>query len=209
MADFEELCAHVATMTNRPELASQITLEVQNATSRAHLIDFWLRDRHEKVVTFDQNASAFQMDMSIELERFRKFVYIKPFDPATGLPITIGEKETLEEVSPDKLFTAVRGMKTDCFYMAGNMCNIKTSVLCYAFLVGWYKYPPIAIGKYSSWIAEMMPFVIEEEAAGKILCKTGMVEEGNKLLNKLMVIEGREGENLHLLRINEVEAMAR
>lgn len=209
MTDLVELCNNVVLMTNRPELSSQIQLAVQRATLRAHMLDFWLRDRFEKQVTFQVAGNAFQLDTAVELERWRKFAYIKPFDPVSGLPIIIGEKETLEEVSPDKLFTSVRALKTDCFYTSGSMANIKTSVQCYAFLTGWYKYPSVALGKYSSWIADMLPFVIEEEAAGKIMVATGKVEEGNKFLNKLVVVNGIEGENLHILRVNEVEALAR
>jgi hypothetical protein len=206
MTTLSELCADVFTLTNRPDLVSETQLALRHATQKMHLLDFWSRDRAERQLSFATAAMNFSASIPSNFENWRKFAYVRPFDPDTLTP----KDRYINEIAPDKLFDEFNRNKTDVYYVAGTLLNMKTRDSESAFLFGWYKYPNTTVAGYASWIADMYPAIIVEEAAGRILHVIGMVEEGNKFVDPRIgsVYHPITG-HLQALRVNELEASAR
>jgi hypothetical protein len=204
--NFGELCDDVITITNRPELVAETQLAVRNATLKFHMIDFFFRDRVEKLLQFSASSTGFQIDIKTEFENWRKFDYIRPYDLNTAAP----KNKYIKEVAPSNIFDQFTRAKTDVCYVAGTSLNMRTADAESAFLCGWFKYPKVTPNNFSSWIAEMYPAIIVEEAAGRMLWVLGMVEEGNKFIDPVRgsVYVPYTG-HLAVLKANELEAFAR
>lgn len=206
MTTLSELCADVFTLTNRPDLVSETQLALRHATQKMHLIDFWTRDRAERFVAFSELGMNFTIPVQSNFENWRKFAYIRPFDLDTSTP----KDRYINEITPDRIFDEFNRSKTDIYYVAGTALNIKSRDEERAFLFGWYKYPNTTVAGYSSWIADIYPAIIVEEAAGRILHIIGMVEEGNKFVDpRIGSVYHPVTGHLQALRINEIESSAR
>lgn len=204
--NFGELCQDVITITNRPDLISEIQLAVRIATSKFHMIDFWMRDRAERILIFPQSDTRFTVDLLVTFANWRKFSYIRPYDQVSANPIN----KFINEISPSAIFDEYSQQKTDIFYVAGNLMNMKCKESQNAFLIGWFKYPNVQISSYASWIADMYPAIIVEEAAGRIYNSIGQVDEANKYIDPQRgSIYNPINGHLAILRTNELEATAR
>lgn len=175
--NFGELCQEVITLTGRPDLAADTQLQVRNATTYFHLMDFWQRDLVERQVTFPAAGNQFQFDIPTLFSNWRRFDYIRKWDPVSQCA-----GDYIKLAAPAHLFDQFKDKKTDIYYTAGTKANVLSSDSQSAFLVGWYTFPDV-IQNYQSWIADMIPYAIVEQAAGKIMVVIGKVDEGNKLID--------------------------
>lgn len=212
--NFGELCQAVFVITGRPDLLAETQLAIQKATLKFHMVDFWKRDRFEKVLTFT-SAAAVQIDIAAQFERFRKFRTLAPWDPV-GLKVLpcedrmTGELRALKEIDPDALFDAYGADKSDVFYMSGQSLNIRFSYGQSGLYAAWYKYPLVAPNNYNSWIADMYFPIIVEQAAGEILIAIGQIEDAARFLDPVRgTIYNPINGHLAVLRTNELEALAR
>jgi len=205
MSDFGQLCKDVMTKTNRPDLVDDIQLAVRQATTKYHLSEFWKRDIVEKSMIFDAVSTQFQLGTE-NLERFRKLAYIIPLDNDGVTPIA-GVKIT--EITPDNIFDQFNAKRVNVFYLAGSNLNIRTKVGYIGFLMGWYQYPLVFPTNYKSWIADIYPPIIVDEATGQTFLSLGQVDEANKYLDPIKgTIWGPRGHFMTLMA-NEIEGMAR
>lgn len=204
--NFGELCQQVAVNTNRPDLLAETQQHVRKATLKFHMIDFWMRDQYERLITFSAFSSVFAIDIPTTFERWRKFGYIRPVDTSTNTP----KNKFIKTTEPGNIFDEFSRLKTDVGYVAGNQFNVRTADSEAAFLCSWFQYPVVDVNNYGSWIADMYPDIIIDEATGRLLHIIGQVDEGNKFVDpqKGTVYHPETG-HLHVLRINEIEPFAR
>lgn len=177
--NFGQLCNEVMTITGRPDLAADTQLAVRRATLYLHGIDTWFRDFAEKRVAFDAVSYNFSINITREFTNFRKLRYIKPFDTTTG---TVKKDRDIKFMSPDNLWDEFSQDKKDIYYIAGINLNIRAKETENGFLVGYYTMPNVMDAFYS-WIAELYPYAIVDEAAGHMLRIIGLVDEGNKYVD--------------------------
>lgn len=212
--NFGELCQEVYTLTNRPELVNETQLALRRAAIKFHSIDFWLRDKVERTVQFTA-SSAVQLDVTALFERFRKFGHLAPFDPVTGSVLPCydqgsGQARGLKEISPAALFDPYNNNKNDVFYLAGNFLNIKFGSGQSGLYASWYKYPLVQPHNFNSWIAELYPYLLVDEAAGYLFTAMGQIEDAMRFTDPVRgsVYDPMNG-HLKILRTNELEALAR
>lgn len=209
-----ELCQEVYTITGREDLVAETQLAIRRATLKFHAIDFWLRDKFEQILQFT-SASVLQIDIAQSLPRFRKFEHIYPYDVTCGKVVPIydqisGQARGLKEISAAQLFDAYNGDKLDVFYMAGNFVNIRFSQGREGIYLSYWQYPVVTLNGYVSWIADMYPYILIEEAAGHILTAIGQVEDAVRFIDpqRGSVYNPLNG-HLMVLRTNEIEATGR
>jgi hypothetical protein len=175
--NFGQLCAEVFTITGRPDLLAETQLAVRRATLFLHGFDTWFRDFNEKRIDFAASSYTFSISLRDNFTNFRKFRYIKPFDPATGIPTA-----DIIHCNADDLWDEFKRAKKDIYYIAGDNVNIRTSCAQTNFIAGYYQLPNVQ-DAYYSWIADIYPYAIVEDAAGRILQMIGQIDEGNKFID--------------------------
>jgi hypothetical protein len=182
MTTLSELCQDVYIHTNRPDLSSETQLALRTAARKFHLMDFWKRDYKERVLPLSAASTLFALDIPSNFENWRKFDYIRPWDQINSVPIG-GEESKLSFLDPAAIFDEFGRTKTNVYYVSGSNLQIKTSQGYDAFVIGWYSYPNLGPNDFASWIADMYPELLVEEASGRILHIIGMVDEGNKFVD--------------------------
>lgn len=171
-----EMCALVMTGTGRPDLIADTQLAVRRATLWYHGYENWFRDLREKQFNFAETGYQFQINIANQLNRFKQIRYIRYYDPLAGM---VGDY--VKPCEPDNLFDEFRAQKTDIYYVAGSVLNIKSGSPQSALIIGWYEMPDII--NYQSWIADLYPFAIVDHAIGTVKYQVGEVEEANKFLD--------------------------
>lgn len=171
--NFTELVAEVQIIVKRPDLADRIQSAVRAATEKLHSLDFWYRDIVEVPVQFDREFYIQNFDPRQVIPKFRKTKYIRIWlGDATGRPGKFLDPIQIEEAIDGYGYT-----KTDVFYMAGQLMQIRTSCGILRILFGAYKFPTVTpIDQYSSWIAEDYPWGIVYEAARTVFRSISMDE---------------------------------
>lgn len=174
--NFGQLCDQVGILTGRADLASEIQLAVRRATLWLHGIDTWFRDLNEKRLPFDALAYKFSVDTTAVMTNFRKISYIKILNTDGTVAGDI------HFCSPSNLWDEFGREKNDIWYVAGKNLNFKTKNAASSFLLAYYTYPNV-VDAFSSWIADIYPYAIIEEAAGRVLHMVGQIDEGNKFVD--------------------------
>ena len=182
--DFAELVAGVQENVNRPDLQSRIESAVRTATLKCHHSNFYYKDRTESGVSFPDPDYIQNFDPKTIFPNFRKISYIRKWiydaNDAVGLGRP-GKKLTLVDV--DNIIDYWGCEKTDIYYQAGNLLQIKSSDKLSHILVGVYNHPVVApVESFSSWIAEEYPDAIVFEASSKLLGQIGFTEQSKALL---------------------------
>lgn len=177
--NFGQLCTEVMVLTGRPDLIAETQLAVRRATLYLHGLDTWFRDFNEKRLAFDALSYTFAVPILNNFTNFRKIRYIKPYDAASG--VVKGNRD-LKHCMPDNMWDEFGRAKSDIYYVAGTNLNIKTSVTEQGFIVGYYSLPNVTDAFYS-WIGDINPYGIIEEAAGRVMHMIGQIEEGNKFVD--------------------------
>lgn len=178
-----ELCNEVAGLCIRPDLVdTTIKSQVKAATLRAHArVDYW-RDRREDQLTF-ASSDFYQVVPVSVLPRFKKFSYVRTWDPSGTDPLTqtnVGAAGPFFSVvsDPTMLFTAYNTAQARTVYSAGGNFVFRSNTAIQHVLIGWFQSPIIAPdAQYNSWIAEDFPYAIIFDAARAVMKTTGWDEQ--------------------------------
>lgn len=198
--NFAELQAEVFVITNRPDLVADTQLAIRKATTKLHSIDTFPKDLQETQLIIPVPAANVQIDTNANFPRMRSIAYIRD---ATTLTATALRNKIFEQISPRALMDEYQMEKTNCWYLGGQVINLKSSTTVSALLVGYYANPVITpVGSFSSWIAVEQPYSIIEEAAATIFRMTGNAEMAR-------FYDQQSVQNTRLLRQNYLEGVAR
>lgn len=172
--NFTELCNEVQIIVKRPDLADRIQSAVRAATEKLHTLDFWYRDIVEVPVQFGTAFYIQNFDPRTVVPRFRKAKYIRIWEGGTDGQATV----FLEPIQIEEAIDGYGYLKTNVFYMAGQLLQIRGTQDIYRVLFGAYRYPTVTPAEsYSSWIAEEFPWGIIYEASRAIFRSISMAEE--------------------------------
>lgn len=171
--NFTELCNEVQIIVKRPDLADRIQSAVRAATEKLHSLDFWYRDLVEVPVQFDTEMYIQNFDPRQVIPKFRKTKYIRIWEGGVdGRPTVFLDPIQIEEAIDSYGYT-----KTNVFYMAGQLMQIRTTCSILRVLFGAYKFPTVTPSdQFSSWIADDYPWGIVYEAARTIYRSISMDE---------------------------------
>lgn len=198
--NFAELQAEVFIITNRPDLVADTQLAIRKATSKLHAIDYFPKDLVEIPLVIPVPSANVQIDTNANFPRMRSIAYLRD---STSLTSTSLYNKLFEQINPRALLDDYQMEKTNCWYLGGQVINLKSSTAVSSLLVGYYENPVITpIGAYSSWIAVEQPYAIIEEAAATVFRMTGNAEMAR-------FYEQQSAQNVMLLRQNYLEETAR
>lgn len=168
-----ELQQEVYTLTNRPDLVAETLSAVRAATLKLHGIEFFYKDIYETGIVFDVEDYYQQIEYKTLIPKWRAAKYLRKTtanfetDGVILTPINI----------PDMVEDQYLINRSDLFYVAGAVVQIKSSTKLKYALLGCYVWPDIAVGNYSSWIAAEYPYAIVYEAAATVFKLVGDTEQ--------------------------------
>lgn len=177
--NFTELCDEVKLLTRRPDLTERVESAVKAATLKAHHSDFYYKDIYEQSVEFASELYIQNFQPTDIFPRFRKAKYIRIWqgDETDGYA-----KSFLQPIQIENALDAYGCIKTDVFYQAGQLLQIRGTCPILRVLFGAYLHPLISpIEAYCSWIADEMPFTIIYEAARVIFKSIGNDREAAEM----------------------------
>jgi hypothetical protein len=189
---FEEMLDTLYEITTRPDLVAESTSALRSATLKAHTSDFYSRDLTEQELAFEEPAYIQCMDLYTVFCNYRALKYIRRFDknddnfgkgPSTGGKDTYyhghgQHNQFFEIVTPDELLDSYHRERVNIGYMAGRNLNLRANVEFTYALMGAYMFPIVTpTDKYSSWIAQLHPYAIINEAARVIFKMIGYDEQ--------------------------------
>lgn len=171
---YSDLIEEVQLITNRPDLAAETASAVKSATLKAHQSDFYARDIYETDVIFSSSNYLQSIDLPQLICNFRSLKYLRRYDikdsPESGIFLDI--------ITSDEVLDSYGRNKSDIAYMAGRMLEIRAAAAFEYAILGCYVFPLVTPeSKYSSWIADMHPYAIINEAARVIFKMIGYDEQ--------------------------------
>jgi hypothetical protein len=190
----QEIYNDVLEITKRPDLGARTSLAIQKATLKAHLSDFYYRDKFETSIGFPTSDYNYQLDPLTVVPRYRAIDYIIRLNPTTGLTF----RDPLTPVDPKSPLDAYGYTKTNKYYAAGSVINIIVDDQCQYFNLGAYQFPNLTESGYDSWIATNFKDVIEEEAIRVIFKSMGRDDQAKAQ-------ESLVAEAYALLKISNIE----
>lgn len=172
--NFAEIRTEVINITKRPDLTTQINSAITSATLKAHQHDFYYRDLVEVAVEFSTPDYIQNFLPTDVLQRFRKAKYIRYWqgDATTGQPGPFFEPIQIENSLDQYDF-----IRTEVFYMAGQLLQMRSRQPIQRVLFGAYQQPQAIETGYSSFIAADQPYAIIYEAARIIFLSIGLQEQ--------------------------------
>lgn len=194
--NFSELRDEVALLVRRPDLTDRINSAIKAATLKVHHSDFYYKDLHEQSVEFTTPAYIQNFLPTDVFAQFRKAKYIRVWegDAATG---TFGRFFQFIQVENSR--DAYGCEKTDVFYQAGQLLQMRGRCQIDKILFGAYVHPVITPeNEYCSWIAKEMPWTIIYEAARTIFRSIGRDQEAGEMTQLF-------GEQLNLLKMSYID----
>ena len=165
MTAFTAIVADVYTCTNRPDLVAETEMAVKSATLQLHRSDFFSKDIFETGISFTTSDYVQQLEYRLAVPRWRSMKYLRKWDN-TG---TGRAGQELTAVPIEKILDGYGVERTNIFYLAGSVYNIKSSTQEQYYLLGCYVNPEISGAYYSSWIADEYPNAIVYRAATIVL----------------------------------------
>lgn len=163
---FDELLAEVYSLTKRADLVVETKSAVKAATLKAHQLDFFSKDLYETIIEADEPAYIHTIDYPAIISNFRALKYLRKIGLTDGQPT-----DFIEIITPDLVLDSYNVMRENVAYTAGRNIELRSDTLVQKIILGCYVNPIITEGSYSSWVAELYPYVIIFEAA-KVLFKT-------------------------------------
>lgn len=174
MASFADIQSDVISITNRPNLVTQIQVAIRAATLKAHRLDYFPKDLKESGIAWSIPAYQQSFDYRGFDSRWRSFKYLRKYDGSTS-PGTPGDFFTV--ITPDQVLDDYLMQRTEVVYLAGANYEILSKTQDANMLLGYYRNPDTTIATYDSWIALDHPFAITYEAAALIFKQTGYDEQ--------------------------------
>lgn len=171
--NFAEIRAEVLNLTKRPDLTTQTNSAITSATLKAHQSNFYYKDIVEVAVEFGTSQNIQNFLPTDVLPRFRKAKYIRQWygDATTGQPGAF-----FTPIQIENSLDAYNYIRTDVFYMAGQLLQIRGTNAVNRILFGAYQHPQATETGYNSWIANELPYAIIYEAARIIFLSIGQQE---------------------------------
>jgi len=193
---FESLLDDVYIITNRPELEAETSSAIRLATLKAHHLDFYSRDMTEKVITFNEKKYKQSIDLYSLANNYRAAKYLRLSDgegDCTNTDDIVGS--FIEMITPDEILDSYGRNRVNVCYVAGRMLEIKANVDFDTAIFGFYVNPIVTpSGSYASWVANIHPGAIVNEAA-RVIFKMIGYDEQSAQYNTLV------GEEYALLKI--------
>ena len=177
---FTELLTEVYLLTNRDDLVAQTKAAVKTATLKAHMSDFYSKDIYEKYIdlgTTDSYVHSFDYISSIS--NFRSIKYMRKLDSNNEAG------DFIEVIEPEEVLDSYGVARTNIAYVAGRVIEIKSSTEFSKMILGCYVLPITTESNFSSWVAELYPYVIIYEAA-RVLFKTIGFDEESAAYERLV-----------------------
>lgn len=174
---FDELVAEVISITKRPDLQTKIEANVRAATLKAHHSDFYYKDMFEIPVQFTNQFILQSFIPTDVAPLFRKVKYIRLWQGDI-------EGDVGKFFTPIQIENSVDQygyIKTDVYYMAGQLLQLRGTQPLNKVLFGCYQHPVITPSTaYNSWIANEMPYAIVYEAARVTFKSISFTEQANE-----------------------------
>lgn len=171
--NFAELVQEVKDITRRADLDARIQSAVKAATLKLHQIDFWYKDLVEVTIEFSDPQHISNFSPTDVIPRFRKAKYIRIWEGGMdGVPMNF-----LKPIQIENALDQYGYQKSDVFYQAGSLIQIRTRNQLQRALFGCYVHPNVTSSAYSSWIAVEVPFAIVHEACRVIFREIGLAEQ--------------------------------
>jgi hypothetical protein len=183
--NFEQLLKDVYDITNRPSLEAETSSAIRLATLKAHHLDFFSRDIVEVPIKFNEKLFKQSIDLYKLAANYRAAKYFRLTDTANCDDV-IGPFITM--ITPDEILDSYGRNRVNVSYVAGRMLEIRANVDFNTAIFGFYVNPIVTpSGSYDSWIANIHPGAIINEAARVIFKMIGYDEQSaqyNTLVNE-------------------------
>lgn len=190
---FDELVNAVFELTNRDDLVSVTKQAVKTATLKAHQLEFFSKDIFETGIEFVDASTRHSFDYIDLISNFRAFKYFRRSD---GLSDT-DSANFIEILKPEEVLDDYNLYKSDIAYVAGRVLEIRAKVAFTKALLGVYVNPIVAEATYSSWVADLYPDAIVNEAT-RFIFKTIGYDEQATFYREIT------SESFGILRLNNV-----
>lgn len=200
--NFSELTNEVILITRRPDLQALTESAVRASTLKAHQKDFFYRDIKETGVEFATPATTLTFEPKELIPRYRHPAYIREwlYDPTDTTDFGQGGRK-FTSILPSNAKDRYGCFRTDVYYLAGSVIQIRSSTPVSHILFGAYLYPDVGPDSFSSWIADEYPWAIIHDAARHVFYSIGAQEQARKQ-------ETLVAEQYTLLTINSIETEA-
>ena len=176
----------VYTITKRPDLVGETLVAIQRATLKEHAAIDYPKDRTELTnITLDNSAANYRYQLSLALlgitascrkiDRIEEYLATMPaalFSPAGYYGQLI-----FEEIAANSIFDDYYLERQNYFFRQGMYVNIVAARQVDAVNLYYYQLPTVTELGYSSWIADMYPYVIYDAAAADIFKLIGKTDE--------------------------------
>ena len=170
MTTLAELELQVYQITNRADLVAETKLAIRQATIAFHHANYFWRDCVFQLIDMSSTQGyKWNINISSTFPNLRVIDSIRLWCPVSE---TIGH-----EIS----YTQQLGCRGKEFWrVEGNNLHLESPYTTKQFQIKYYKNPDLA--NYSSWVADMYPYMIVEYAAAKVLSMIGHSQLAQELL---------------------------
>ncbi len=162
------LIADVYTITNRPDLVAETAIAVKAATLQLHRSDFFYKDLTEVALQFDSAAYLQNIEYRALFPGFRAMKYLRKYDPTSTNAETLGVGDFFKLLTPEDVLDSYKQARTDIYYLAGDLIQIKSSTSIEYCLIGVYQNPIVTEAGYNSWISDEAYYAIVYAAAANM-----------------------------------------
>ena len=175
-----ELVQEVLGIISRPDQIELIRSMVRASILKAHQRDYYYKDIVESGIKFGLQGLVQNFDPKMIFGNgFRKIKYIRKwlYDP-TDVNFGQGGK-ILTPIEIEQIFDEFDDLRTDVYYMAGQLVQIRSVGGIEYCLAGAYILPDVSVDNVNSWICREYPYYIVHEAAASVLVKVGKEKEAS------------------------------
>jgi hypothetical protein len=169
VALWDDLLSEVYTATNRPDLVSETSMALRQATRQAHKAGkFWKDLQEVSLQNLLTDTSTQELSLPSITTRFRQAAYLR-----------YGEQEDkyLTPISVDDLLDPEGVGRTDVYWGFGTNIRIRARSPQSSYVLGYYSYPSVTpSSNYYTWIAEDHSDVLVLGAAVTVLGLIGEQE---------------------------------
>lgn len=173
-----ELLAEVYVITNRPDRIAETLSGVRSAAMKVHRADFFPKDMYETGITFPTSSHTQQINYRTIIPRWRSGKYLRKFDP-TAHPTPGQAGKFFDLMRPETLLDDYSQERTDVWYLAGDIIQVRSSTEFQYALLGCYLNPLVGNTDelFQSWIATEYPWAIIHFAASYVFRSIGKLDE--------------------------------
>ena len=175
MTAMSDLEMQVYQITNRADLIAETRLAIKQATIAFHHANHFWRDSVFQLIDMS-STSTYKWNINIA----STFTNLRVID---SIRLWCPNSETLGHELP---FEQQLGCKGREFWrVEGNNLHLESFYTTKQFQIKYYKNPDVALETYSSWVADMYPYMIVEFAAAKVLSMIGHSQLAGELLRSI------------------------